>query len=98
MIMDKEKLVSFITEIFSSIQGEGGIVRGSCFGKRQIFIRFSGCNISDGLYGTSGCFWCDSINAQKSQPPKAKFEESPGSMKYNYSKSYYGLYLSHHKF
>ncbi len=82
--MNKVKLESFITEIFSSIQGEGGTVRGSCFGKRQIFIRFSGCNLSDGLYGTSGCFWCDSINAQDPQPPKAKIEEIPGSLRYNY--------------
>lgn len=54
-----------IAEIFSSIQGEGGTVRGSCYGKRQIFIRFAGCNIAIGDYKTTGCFWCDTPRAQK---------------------------------
>jgi len=35
-----------LVEIFSSYQGEGGVVRGSCFGRRQIFIRFAGCNLN----------------------------------------------------
>lgn len=38
-----------ITEIFSSVQGEGVFV-----GARQIFIRFSGCNMS--------CEFCDTPN------------------------------------
>ncbi|MEM1579128.1 MAG: 7-carboxy-7-deazaguanine synthase QueE [Archaeoglobaceae archaeon] len=37
-----------ITEIFESIQGEGIFV-----GVRQLFIRFSGCNLS--------CFYCDTL-------------------------------------
>ncbi|HPX77174.1 MAG TPA: 7-carboxy-7-deazaguanine synthase QueE, partial [Methanobacterium sp.] len=35
-----------ISEIFSSIQGEGKLV-----GRRQVFIRFSGCNLT--------CNYCD---------------------------------------
>lgn len=69
----------YISEIFSSIQGEGGTVRGSCFGKRQIFIRFSGCNLAEGAFETNGCFWCDSLAAQKLETPIFKYEESPGS-------------------
>ena len=42
-----------IVEIFSSFQGEGLLV-----GKRQIFIRFAGCNLS--------CNYCDSPKSQKS--------------------------------
>ena len=42
-----------IVEIFSSIQGEGLLI-----GKRQIFIRFAGCNLS--------CNYCDTPESQKS--------------------------------
>ena len=62
---------AFLSEIFSSIQGEGGTLRGSCFGKRQIFIRFAGCNLAKGAYDTNGCFWCDSTLAQSFQPKKS---------------------------
>jgi len=71
----------YLSEVFSSIQGEGGTVRGSCFGKRQIFVRFSGCNLAESDFGYKGCFWCDSPNAQKLKTRKFKFEESPGSQK-----------------
>lgn len=37
---------SYISEVFSSIQGEGKLL-----GRRQIFIRFSGCNLD--------CNYCD---------------------------------------
>jgi organic radical activating enzyme len=37
---------SYISEVFSSIQGEGKLL-----GRRQIFIRFSGCNLN--------CNYCD---------------------------------------
>ena len=40
-----------ITEVFSSIQGEGKLL-----GRRQIFIRFSGCNL--------GCNYCDTIKSR----------------------------------
>ena len=42
---------SKIIEIFSSIQGEGLLI-----GKRQIFIRFAGCNID--------CKYCDTENSK----------------------------------
>ncbi len=51
-----------IYEIFKSVQGEGGSVLGSCFGKKQIFVRFSGCNLAK--IGKS-CPWCDTKDAQK---------------------------------
>ena len=67
------------SEIFSSIQGEGGTVRGSCFGKRQIFVRFSGCNLASGDFDSSGCFWCDSPDAKPLQVDEFRYEEVPGS-------------------
>ncbi len=68
-----------ISEAFSSIQGEGGSVRGSCFGKKQIFVRLCGCNLAEGAFDSSGCFWCDSKSAQISNQPTFKYEEMPGS-------------------
>ena len=58
----------YIQEIFSSFQGEGASIEGSCYGLRQIFVRFSGCPLALGAHGTKGCIWCDS--------PKAKLTES----------------------
>ena len=69
----------YLSEVLSSIQGEGGMIRGSCFGKRQIFVRFSGCNLVEGDFGYKGCFWCDSSYSQKLKTRKFKYEESPGS-------------------
>ncbi|GAA5819414.1 MAG: 7-carboxy-7-deazaguanine synthase QueE [Methanobrevibacter sp. CfCl-M3] len=40
-----------ISEIFSSIQGEGTLI-----GRRQIFVRFSGCNLD--------CKYCDTLNSK----------------------------------
>jgi len=48
-----EIMKASIIEIFSSIQGEGLLI-----GKRQIFIRFAGCNLS--------CNYCDTPKAKKS--------------------------------
>jgi len=69
----------YLSELFSSIQGEGGTVRGSCFGKRQIFIRFAGCNLANRAFNSSGCFWCDTPNAQSLTPKNFKYEDAPGS-------------------
>ncbi|MHC1610716.1 MAG: 7-carboxy-7-deazaguanine synthase QueE [Candidatus Methanospirareceae archaeon] len=45
----------YITELFSSFQGEGPYA-----GKRQIFIRFAGCPLS--------CFYCDTTYAREPKP------------------------------
>lgn len=53
-----------LCEIFTSIQGEGVYL-----GEKQVFIRFSGCNLS--------CDYCDSIGAL-SFSPEYKVEQTPG--------------------
>ncbi len=68
----------FLTEVFSSWQGEGGSVPGSCFGKRQIFIRFAGCNLALGDFGTKGCVWCDSPSSKGRTTGLISIEEAPG--------------------
>jgi len=50
-------------EVFTSIQGEGIYT-----GKRQIFVRFAGCNLD--------CHYCDTKHAFL-KPHSAKFENSP---------------------
>ena len=75
--MQNGELEGYFSEVFSSFQGEGGTVRGSCFGKRQIFIRFSGCNLAEGDFDSNGCFWCDSRFAAKSQADVLKYQEVP---------------------
>jgi len=53
-----------IFEVFSGVQGEGIHV-----GRRQLFVRFSGCNLA--------CLYCDSPQAR--QPvPFAQIEQEPG--------------------
>ncbi|MHA1272188.1 MAG: hypothetical protein ACTSQS_02005 [Promethearchaeota archaeon] len=78
---------AYLTEIFSSIQGEGGSIKGSCFGKRQIFIRFAGCNLAKGDFGTNGCYWCDSKYSQIFNPNYVKIEKSPGSQQFSQLKN-----------
>ena len=53
-----------IVEIFSSIQGEGLLI-----GSRQIFIRFSPCNLS--------CNYCDTLN-YKVEKNVCHVEKTPG--------------------
>ncbi len=67
-----------IHEVFSSYQGEGGSVRGSCMGRRQIFVRFAGCNLAQGSMGTGGCVYCDSLEAARGKAPYARIESHPG--------------------
>lgn len=79
--------IGYLAEIFSSIQGEGGSVKGSCFGKRQIFVRFAGCNLSDGAFESDGCFWCDSKYAQEFEKESFFYETAPGSQKFHTMKN-----------
>lgn len=58
----------FISEIFTSIQGEGVYC-----GARQIFIRFTGCNLR--------CAYCDTP-ASHSNPQYCSVEMEPGSFRF----------------
>ncbi|AIF69598.1 7-carboxy-7-deazaguanine synthase [Palaeococcus pacificus DY20341] len=70
----------FLAEIFNSWQGEGGSVEGSAFGRRQIFVRFAGCDIR--------CEWCDSSAFLiASQVPKYRYEVEPFSGKFAYKEN-----------
>lgn len=55
-----------IHEIFSGIQGEGGMV-----GLRQIFVRFHGCNLA--------CAFCDTPASRGTSPELCAIEEHAGS-------------------
>ncbi len=66
-----------MAEVFNSWQGEGGSVEGSAFGRRQIFVRFAGCDLN--------CLWCDSreyIDASKVS--RWRYEVKPFSGKFKY--------------
>jgi 7-carboxy-7-deazaguanine synthase len=78
-ILGTSQIVGYLHEIFISYQGEGGSVPGSCFGKRQIFVRLSGCNLAQGQFGTSGCFYCDSKEACVSNNETCLVQSSPYS-------------------
>ncbi len=64
-------LTAPITEIFSSVQGEG-----PCVGARQLFVRFYGCH--------RRCAFCDSPETVTAwqppgyQPPRCRVEQTPG--------------------
>ena len=72
----------YIKEIFTSFQGEGGSIEESCQGKRQIFIRFAGCNIANKDFGTTGCSWCDTQDAKTSNIKIARIEKKAGTSKF----------------
>lgn len=64
----------YLSEVFLSIQGEGGSVKGSVFGRIQIFVRFAGCNlVKDG----GGCIWCDTESAKDFFPENFYVQVSP---------------------
>ncbi len=74
----------YLSEIFSSYQGEGGSVIGSTMGRRQIFIRLTGCNIAKGEFGSQGCEWCDSPEAKFESKPKFRIEKISGSLLFEF--------------
>jgi len=69
---DPEQLTAHLTEVFSSVQGEGPYT-----GVRQIFVRFYGCH--------RRCVYCDSPETVTAwQPPRFKpdryrLEQTPGA-------------------
>ena len=73
-VTDKAKIEGNLVEIFSSYQGEGGSVRGSTFGRRQIFIRFAGCDLK--------CLWCDTAQSRDPNYPECKVEKVPGTWEF----------------
>ena len=72
----------FVQEIFSSFQGEGASLSGSCYGLRQIFIRLAGCPLALGVCGTKGCVWCDSPKAQTLEPKFILVEKEAGGQEF----------------
>lgn len=54
-----------VTEVFSAIQGEGAHV-----GRRQVFVRLSGCNIR--------CSYCDQPEALELRAGPCRIEQTPG--------------------
>ena len=66
-----------MAEVFNSWQGEGGSVPGSAFGRRQIFVRFAGCDLN--------CLWCDSKQyIDASRVSRWRYEVEPFTGKFGY--------------
>ncbi|WP_461866871.1 7-carboxy-7-deazaguanine synthase QueE [Thermococcus sp.] len=66
-----------MAEVFNSWQGEGGSIEGSAFGRRQIFVRFAGCDLN--------CKWCDSREfIDASQVSHWRYEVRPFTGKFEY--------------
>ncbi|ACS33827.1 7-carboxy-7-deazaguanine synthase QueE [Thermococcus gammatolerans] len=66
-----------MAEVFNSWQGEGGSVEGSAFGRRQIFVRFAGCDLN--------CAWCDSREyIDPSRVSRWRYEVEPFTAKFEY--------------
>ena len=72
----------YLQEIFSSFQGEGAAIAGSCYGLRQIFLRFAGCPLALGVHGTKGCIWCDSPKAKLTEPKNCLVESKVGNQSF----------------
>jgi len=66
-----------MAEVFNSWQGEGGSVPGSAFGRRQIFVRFAGCDLK--------CRWCDSREyIDASRVSRWRYEIEPFTGRFEY--------------
>ena len=66
-----------MAEVFNSWQGEGGSVEGSAFGRRQIFVRFAGCDLN--------CVWCDSREyIDASRVLRWRYEVQPFTGRFEY--------------
>ncbi|AHL21991.1 7-carboxy-7-deazaguanine synthase QueE [Thermococcus nautili] len=66
-----------MAEVFNSWQGEGGSVPGSAFGRRQIFVRFAGCDLH--------CAWCDSREfIDASRVSRWRYEVEPFTGRFEY--------------
>ncbi|NJE06246.1 7-carboxy-7-deazaguanine synthase QueE [Thermococcus sp. M36] len=66
-----------MAEVFNSWQGEGGSVEGSAFGRRQIFVRFAGCDLN--------CLWCDSREyIDASRVSRWRYEIEPFTGRFEY--------------
>ncbi|GAB6135622.1 7-carboxy-7-deazaguanine synthase QueE [Thermococcus prieurii] len=66
-----------MAEVFNSWQGEGGSVPGSAFGRRQIFVRFAGCDLN--------CVWCDSKEfIDASRVSRWRYEVEPFTGRFEY--------------
>ena len=66
-----------MAEVFNSWQGEGGSVPGSAFGRRQIFVRFAGCDLK--------CQWCDSREyIDASRVSRWRYEIEPFTGRFEY--------------
>ncbi|WP_297506702.1 7-carboxy-7-deazaguanine synthase QueE [Thermococcus sp.] len=66
-----------MAEVFNSWQGEGGSVEGSAFGRRQIFVRFAGCDLH--------CNYCDSKQyIDASRVFRWRYEVEPFTGKFEY--------------
>jgi len=80
-------VTGYICEIFSSYQGEGGSIPGSLMGRRQVFVRFAGCNLARPERGTGGCRFCDSPGAKSMSVEIARLEVSPGGREFESAKN-----------
>ncbi|MFA4662268.1 7-carboxy-7-deazaguanine synthase QueE [Pyrococcus kukulkanii] len=66
-----------LAEVFNSWQGEGGSLPGSAFGRRQIFVRFAGCDLR--------CGWCDSREyIDASRVSRWRYEIEPFTGRFEY--------------
>ena len=73
-----------MAEVFNSWQGEGGSVPGSAFGRRQIFVRFAGCDLH--------CAWCDSREfIDASRVSRWRYEVEPFTGRFEYRPNPAGL-------